>query len=156
MLLRKGLDLPDPALQGRKRLKASSKKELDVEAQEIALKIMSSHKEAEAEVSEGKEKATGSKAEASEGKASASEGKQEATVSKAKLLEQGHKSFLNWLKLLEKKELLILFNELCERSDRAYELKEYVRIVKESQTLGTCSKCNFLTGCEHLQLRTCP
>ena len=55
-MLRKGLDLPDPALQGRKRLKASGKKELEAEASEIAPKILSSYKEAEAEGSEGKEK----------------------------------------------------------------------------------------------------
>ena len=48
MLLRKGLDLPDPALQGRKLRKASGKKEIKAEAQEIALNIMSSHKEVEA------------------------------------------------------------------------------------------------------------
>ena len=88
VLLRKGLDLPDPALQGRKRLKASGKKELEAEAQEIALKIMSSHKEAEAEVREGEAKATegeakASAAKATEGQAKATEGEAKATAAKA-------------------------------------------------------------------------
>ena len=77
------MDLPDPALQGRKRLKASGKKELEAEASEIAAKIMRSHKEAEAEGSEGKENACSSKPEASEDK-EANEDKEKAEASEGK------------------------------------------------------------------------
>ena len=66
VLLKKGLDLPNPALEGRARVKASGKKGLEAEAKEIAFKIMSSGASASEPAAGG---ATSATAEVPEGSA---------------------------------------------------------------------------------------
>ena len=50
--------------------------------------------------------------------------------------------------LLNEAELQNVFDDLLMRSDKASELREYVTLVKESQSVGVCAKCNYTTGCE--------